>query len=100
MPAAASALPIIVIDPTEVKCLAKPKKYMWMWGDKNFVATFNPVRWSEYKTAASMLGDFEQMDSSQQSRPVKIKDKGSGSWGFGTVPEAIEFLKGEVTREG
>mmetsp|Transcript_98573 Transcript_98573/g.174617 ORF Transcript_98573/g.174617 Transcript_98573/m.174617 type:complete len:260 (-) Transcript_98573:344-1123(-) len=70
------------------------KKYMWMWGDRNFIATFNPIRWSEYQSAASMAGEFEQIDSKHTSRPIKIKDKGSGDWRFSTVPEAIDFLRG------
>jgi len=66
--------------------------YMWMWGDCNPVATFNPARWSEWQSAEGMIHDLRWQQSKHLLRPVKIKDQGSGSWYFNTVEQAASAL--------
>lgn len=78
--------------------------YMWMWGDRNFLATFNPKRWSEWMTAEDLQKDirtaFDQDAEKNSTRPIKIKDQGRGDWRFGSVVEALWAISDAVRNGG
>lgn len=67
--------------------------YMWMWGDENPLATFNPLRWSEYMSPKDMAEDIRRC-TTNNNRPIKVKDQCKGNWGFKNPAQAIYILGG------
>merc|ERR1712046_410499 len=67
---------------------------MWMWGDENPLATYNPLRWSEYmipKDLAKNIGECTQ--ARDNNRPIKIKDLAKGNWAFKNAAQAMTVLE-------
>lgn len=84
----------------EAKLVAdnKVRSYRWMWGDCNPLAALNPLRWSEYQSAESMIHDLRRQQS--MHRPVNIKDQTEGSWFFTTAEQAISAMTTAVETGG
>jgi len=74
--------------------------FMWMWGDENKLATFNPVRWSEYMTKAAMVEDLDQRSDKDKARPIHMKDRKRGDWRYKNVEDAVRALRSALPTPG
>lgn len=74
--------------------------FMWMWGDENKLATFNPVRWSEYITKAAMVEDLDKRPAKDKLRPIHVKDKKKGDWHYRNVEETLRALRSDLPPPG
>lgn len=74
--------------------------FMWMWGDENKLATFNPVRWSDYITKAAMAEDLDKRSAKDKSRPIHIKDRKKGDWNYKNIEEALRALRSALPPPG
>jgi hypothetical protein len=76
--------------------------FSWMWADANFIgnplglelAKLNPGRWSSEASITDAIQDLEANASS--ARPVRLCQNRGSPQEFGSVREAVDFLKAQA----